>query len=106
MALGVPVFKHLSVCEKPVHLYSLVRLCVCLNSPKIQVNKLGQSYMDSAVFSIILPKGNSFVDFHLDYLDDTQFPPKIGSALRRKNLLLGSKFFPLRVDPILEERQK
>ena len=32
-------------------------------------------------------------NFHFDYLDDTQFPLKIGSALRRKNLLLGSKFF-------------
>ena len=49
-------------------------------------------------FSVIISMGNNFCDFVFASLDKTAL--EIGSILKGKNLLLGSKFFSLRLDPL------
>ena len=55
-------------------------------------------------FSFIFERGDNLCDFCFIV---HQFSSVKGSSLKGKNLLpLGSKFFPFRVDPFSEQKQK
>ena len=51
------------------------------------------------IFSPIFTNWNKFCDFLFDFLDDLVHFSR-ASAVKGKNCLVGSKFFPVRVDSI------